>query len=280
MAIPILRNRIRGQSRMPLAGDFPPANSQTETIESSVKERIELLQKRIAQGCMADDGSPGTERARIAVSKRGKKNPERFHFGVRYDSGSEAACAEMLERYIPNFRTIPHVTYQVPAFDEQTGGTRTIDFRVGDKLIEFHPPRTWRHGKKFGDFESAKEYADFRREINSRKSREGKGKVRERWESMLTERYRQKRQALADSNPALQGCKVIVATSGAEFYDKVIRPLSPKPPPRGAFIAEFKFLARQVFLNNQNPLLQEPHLPRNNPPRDAPDFDGTDQEAA
>ena len=236
-------------------------------LELSAK-RISHLQNNLGEKSGSNSNSPaGTVNSRRA-KRTGKKNHERYHHGVRYASASEAACGELMEKYIPNFKVIPLKTFQIPAFDNMNGSVKTIDFRVGDTLVEYHPARMWQLGRSIGEFETRKEYGEFRKELNAakRESKEAANKVRAKWEKMLTKRYTKRREALITESPELSKLKLIVAASAEDLYDKVIKPLGKNIPSKKEFVSEFHTLKREVFDNNQDPDLQEPHLPGANEP--------------
>lgn len=181
-----------------------------------------------------------------------KAQPENWFHGVRYASLSEAACAAMLEQYVPGFEAKVLETYEVPVYDAQAGVTRTIDFKIGDTFIEFHPPRFWRQGKRYGDFESADEYFAYRKALKKQKRPEDKRMFRREIQRQLTARYYKKRRAILDGDERFRDKELIVATSPEEFYSKVMKRFGKDLPSKKEFISTFRNIVKA---------LKEPHEP-------------------
>lgn len=158
--------------------------------------------------------------------------------GIRFHSRSEAACASLMKRFVEGYQPIEGQTYEIPVGANQYGHMRTIDFLVRDVLVEFHPVRIWRSGRHFGDFQTRDDWRDFLKEYR-RCPRGERSEFKAETMRMLEENYTERRLRAIYENPAFEGKELIVATSPADFYDKVIRRFSAEPPSLNQFLALF-----------------------------------------
>jgi hypothetical protein len=159
--------------------------------------------------------------------------------GIRFHSRSEAACAALMERFVPGYQAIEGKTYEIPVGANKYGHMRTIDFLVGDVLVEFHPVRMWRSGRHFGDFQSRDEWHEFLNEYRRCPRRE-RSEFKAETMRMLEENYTERRRRAIYENPEFRGKELLVATTPTDFYEKVICRFSPKPPPLGLFLTLFQ----------------------------------------
>ncbi|RME59251.1 MAG: hypothetical protein D6780_05355, partial [Candidatus Dadabacteria bacterium] len=158
---------------------------------------------------------------------------------VKFDSYEEAACAILLERYVPGFRAEEGKTLHIPV------GKGFIDFKVGDFLIEYHPIKAYWTKDGTGDFENYFEYDQFN------KIKKALGKISatrkrayiERVKNALLAEYRKQRERLIKNDPVYAGTTLLIATSPEEFYHIVIKALGRNVPDKKSFIREFRRLA-------------------------------------
>lgn len=180
-------------------------------------------------------------------------NPgQHWHRGINYASRSEAACGDLMERYIPGFQVIEHKSFQVPIYDYNKGTTKTVDFLVNGVYVEFHPPRFWREGKRYGDFKSASEYFSYRHKLKSLDTPEEKRAFREETQKLLTERYAGERQAIIARFKGDPNIELIVATSAESVYENVIRRFGQGYPPKAEFLKQFWAVVDEVKANNSD----------------------------
>jgi hypothetical protein len=175
-------------------------------------------------------------------------NPGRYldiNSGIRFHSRSEAACAALMELFIPGYRTIEGVTYEVPVGTDAYGQTLRVDFRHDDTLIEFHPVRLWRSHRRYGEFPSPKEWREFNRQYHNCPREELSELIRKTLHD-LTQHYYRKKLGVIRANPELAHTELVVATNATEFYEKVICRFSPEPPLIGDFCELFNATAADV----------------------------------
>lgn len=168
------------------------------------------------------------------------------HRGINYRSFHEAACGELLEKYVKDFKVVLHQTYEVPVHGRRNDPTRYVDFYVKGMLVEYHPPRFWRSGSSYGDFKNGREFFEFRRKLRECETPEERREVREQTKQTLHLRYRKERLKAINSDPEWAGTRLEVATTAGDFYDKVICQVVKSPPPREIFLDEFYRIVRAV----------------------------------
>jgi len=190
------------------------------------------------------------------ASKRDQTAPQRnkpkvtsqgnlLYGGIRYASRSEAACAILMQRYIPGFKIKDGKTFQVPIGVSSGGHLRTADFMVQDVLVEYHPPRIHKSSKKPGDFKNWQEYNNYRAVYN-RCSPGQKVTLKKLTELKLTRNYTEKRLEQITQGLEHQGRELIVATSAADFYDKVLKRFAgPNLPDKESVLREFRIATRK-----------------------------------
>jgi len=174
-----------------------------------------------------------------------------FHRGVVYASCHEAACGELMERYIPGFKVIAGKTFQIPILEPPTGKVRTIDFSVGGHFFEYHPPRFRSGRQRYGDFNGLDEYLRFQRRMHAARTKEEKHRLIQETRAMLALCYARKRREIIDEDPRFRGRPLITASCPAEFYDKVIRRFGEGYPPKEKFLNIFYAIVHEVFEKNK-----------------------------
>ncbi len=178
------------------------------------------------------------------------KPPGQFLYdGKRFCSRGEAAVDAALHKNLSSrYSYDPGLSYEVPVGLNEKGHVQTVDFRIGNFLIEYHPPRFWTKAHNHGDFSSPKEAREFRRLIfSSDLNRTEKRFVREVMRERLTENYTRRRLALIKANPELRDCKLIVVTDAESLYQNVIKRFTDtKLPGLEKFQEEFNEVASRV----------------------------------
>lgn len=163
--------------------------------------------------------------------------------GISYCSLSEAVYAAFLERYVEGFRIVTGVTYQLPLSDG-----RTVDFRIGNLLFEFHGVRLKAGRSGRGDFGSLGEFRSLRADLRaSRGDRFRRTRVFHRARSQIAQQYYLRRKALIDRSPGLRGMELVVATSMEEFYERVLARVSSREiPPFAEYAEEYGVKVREL----------------------------------
>lgn len=226
--------------------------SETPSLEDfDVPALLETLKEEFKQAHKGTKHRGGNISAETSDGlKIQMKPPGAYLFGgKRFCSRGEAAMDAALQKYVSSrYSYAPGESYEFPIGINENGNVQTVDFRIGDFLIEYHPPRFWTKKQNHGDFSSPKEAAEFKRLINSSKlSRKDKRYVRETMKTRLTENYTQRRSELIRSNPQLRHCKLIVVTDVQSLYEDVIKRFADtKLPGLDKFMDEFQSVASRV----------------------------------
>lgn len=142
--------------------------------------------------------------------------------GVHYCSRSEAACGALMERFIPGFLVKEGETFQVELGKSLRGRAFQADFMVNGVIVEYHPPRFYREGNRFGDFDNAREYFEYQKHMRSLHTSEQKARFKEHVRDELADKYHHRRRVIIDRNAELRGSELIVATTAEDFFQKVI----------------------------------------------------------
>lgn len=124
---------------------------------------------------------------------------------VTFGSRSEAACAYMMEMFLPNFRAIQGVTCQIEI------GSRQVDFRVGNTFVEFHPFVLRRAFIKEGAY---KQYESAIRNLSGDVKRHLTGAL----EKEFSAQYYKQRRILLDGVPEYRDCRLVLCTNTQEFF--------------------------------------------------------------
>lgn len=159
----------------------------------------------------------------------------KIYKGVLFDSRSEMACAKLLELCVKDWKPVEGQTVHVPI-----GFKRTMDFRVGSYLIEFHPIQIFR------EFHSADATRDLMRALG----RCGKQDRREIIGAITKElgiQYAKKRRFCMDfsDNPEVRESKLLVALTWLDFIDKVLPVVATEWLPHRSILAEQFFKWRK-----------------------------------
>lgn len=149
-------------------------------------------------------------------------NKEHDTHGVKFCSRSEAVCAELLQRYVPNFELRYGITFQVAIGNDGRGNTLSVDFLVDGVLFEYHPVRLFKNRRRYGDFRSKREYRSYSGICHSLK-----GEQREFFQSAmrssLARHYYSKRRSMLDQHPLYRRMELVVATDPVEFYNLILK---------------------------------------------------------
>lgn len=157
----------------------------------------------------------------IPKSARFELTPPPQTGSQEFCSRSEAICAELLRRFVPNFELKSGLTFQVAIGADGRGNTYCVDFLVDGVLLEYHPVRFYRNKKGFGDFRDREEYRSYTRAIHALKG-ESRKFFHEAMEMRLKANYFKKRRALLDQHPLFRRMELVVATSPEELYTLII----------------------------------------------------------
>ncbi len=144
-------------------------------------------------------------------------------------SRSEAICAELLERFVPNFRVIEGVTFQVPISIDDRGNVLAVDFFVDGVFLEYHPARFFKNKKGYGDFSTKEEYKAYTRLFHSLGKNE-RDFIHAAVRARLKDNYYKRRRAILDRHPVYRRAELVVATSPEELYYLVICRFGSQPP--------------------------------------------------
>jgi len=165
--------------------------------------------------------------------------------GNLYASRSEAACAILMERYIPGFKIKDGKTFQIPLGVSSGGHLRTADFMVHGVLVEYHPPRIHKSSKKPGGFKNWEEYDNYRA-VYQQCTPDQKETLKKLTEIKLTRNYTEKRLSQMAECPQHRGRELLVLVDSNDLYDKVLKRFGgPDLPDRDTILREFRIATRK-----------------------------------
>jgi len=151
---------------------------------------------------------------------------------IRFASVAERTCCFMLEAFVKGWAGIQGATFQVPI-----NGRSCADFRIADCLIEFHPIILQR------ELSSSASYHKYHKILRQlpKWAREDLCMV---LKSEFEQVYINSRRLLIATSPSedIRRCELIVCTSHAEFYSKVIKRFCAVPPKPKLFKRTFEQL--------------------------------------
>lgn len=244
-------------------------NSESGFTEpnGSVNGAIDSLLTELFRCSAAGDTSEqaALELARMCYATNSERlrlpPPGRFSLdGIRYHSRSEAAAAIMLDRYLPDFHIEPWKTFQVPVGIGSGGDIQTVDFRYGDLLIEYHPPRVHRQPRRNQRKRSRepKVLRNLRERLVDRNlTASQRRKIVHEMREYLIRKYRRRRLSVLEESAFVQDYELIIASSPDELYKKVIVPFGESGLPRlSGFVSDFRDLQAAVKEINRRPRLQ------------------------
>lgn len=226
----------------------PSLAALQEVIINRLHEAIEhrFLRGEIAAthaGCRHEQEKEGGKNGIDTISSRKRRSI--CYKGQKFDSYEEAACAVLMEKYIPGFTLQEGKNFQVRA------GKYSLDFVVGGAVVEYHPIMLFRTRFGLGGFESIEEWRHFA-ETKQGLSKEMKKNYIAHTRHELEKRYYQQRLSAMQQNPEFCDKELIVATDAESFYYNVIhRFAGGNDPTKEQFIREFNLMKRQVRLHNQ-----------------------------
>ncbi len=153
-----------------------------------------------------------------------------------FESKSEAACAALLEKYVPGFKVEVGKTFQIQTGDN---GRSRIDFKLGNILIEYHPTNL------IHEFGGPTAYRKWERSLWRLSAEERAMRISEKVQS-IGHRYELHRKELIDGDPKLRNCELLVAHSPEEFYHKVIKRFGRNVPDEDTVVDQFFDVIRDV----------------------------------
>ena len=148
-----------------------------------------------------------------------------FYKGSRIASRAEFSCIKALETFT-DWKLIEGKTYQIPI-----GHQKTVDFRIKDQLIEFHPII-------FSREMDANVYKAFK--IFASKLREDQRfEIREIFRAHILEEYAHKRHWTIQQNAdnKIASAELLVVTDAESFFKYVIKPNATRRLPT---VAQFR----------------------------------------
>jgi hypothetical protein len=168
-------------------------------------------------------------RSRARDSRRGE-----IHFnGMDYDSIQEAAIAELLKQYVYGFEIENGKTFQLPV-----GIDGSIDFKIGNTYIEWHPITFW-------DFEKSNlTYGDYKAASTQEEKNALKAKV--------AEDYAERRKDLIREELKNRDFEFLHIKNINEFYEKVLRPYGRDIPPAAEVLRRFLDLQQEIRGENRD----------------------------
>lgn len=145
------------------------------------------------------------------------------YMGHRFFSRSEAACAEMMRRYL-GFEIREKETVNVPIGVSEAGMVQSADMVHGSVVIEYHPPvmrpSNWRNADK----STRKTLNSLKAKIRHRRTRpREREELREEAHDILDTLYTRDRREILNRNPDFKDAELIVVRDKADFYEKVIK---------------------------------------------------------
>ena len=182
---------------------------------------------------------PGLARREPAIAKQG-----RIHFrGNWFDSIEEAACAQLLEKYLEGFALVRGETLQVAV------GSKFVDFKIGEVFVEYHPIALYKDKSGRGGFASFEDYFSYlqKREGLSLKDRQ---ELVEATKIELARDYQAAREQVIAASPEHRGRKLILATTPEEFFERVVSFFNPYEVTQAQFMREFSALKRRIKIEN------------------------------
>lgn len=134
---------------------------------------------------------------------------------------------------------------QVPIGADRFNHMRHVDFMVNGVLVEYHQVRFWRNARRYGDFLSPREYRTYRETVRTLDPEERKI-FQELTKTKLAMNYTLKREQQIEQSSEHSGRELIVATSPADFYNKVIVRFGRNIPAEADFVRKFQQICARV----------------------------------
>ena len=152
---------------------------------------------------------------------------------IAFQSKSEAACAALMQKYIPDWKLELGRSYQVPLAQN-----RTADFKIGSSIIfEYHPISLHR------DMISDNARRDLERHLKHCKQYL-RDTITDAVRDELYYQYYSRRQILMKATPGLEHAELIVTIDPKGFYRKIIQRFSDEPPRMQDFHREWNHFLR------------------------------------
>lgn len=162
--------------------------------------------------------------------------------GEIFGSPSEAAAAQILQRYIPGYSIKKGETFQVDSDSEPRG---IFDFVIpSGEIVEWHPPNV----KYDASDEDRAAYVELMRSLSPKEKHDLKS-----WYSdELSLDYWLKRQDIVDSSPKYRGRDVLLVRNVHDLYNEVLSRYSDELPSFEEVEKEYKILRNSVELVKSN----------------------------
>jgi len=209
------------------------------------KDGEDGIEEKVAE---SKDDSSETKFIDIKEIKN-KRHPIYAFLGNVYDSMEEAACADMMHKYISSFEPKEGETIHI-----SEGLEGIIDYKVENVFVEYHPIALCKLDNGFGDFDSEEEFEEYK--AAKEKVPEDKIKDFERdIKKVLRDRYVSDRENIISQSEKYEGTELILATSPEEVYDLVITRFGENYPSKEEFLNEFnatKKLIKESSVENGN----------------------------
>ncbi len=176
----------------------------------------------------------------IAAANRCKHQPGKYHVENRFfaASATEAAVALLFEKYLPQFKIQPGVTYQ------ENGNTRCIfDFILPDVLIEWHPVSCNHDGNTLLPDQLAA-LKEIRSTLKNR-DRTTYTQIKNEFEDQLAVEYWCRRQFASDNSTLFKGREVCLIQTVKELH-QFLKPRATAISGYYSFAKEFTQLFLQV----------------------------------
>jgi hypothetical protein len=221
-------------------------------VEAALLSTLELQEVENSRRGVAFADTEVSDRALFA-SHRPVSGPYVYQ-GHYFCSSYEAACAFMLQRYIPGFVLVEGATYQVPVAQSRRGDAQCIDFLIrGNIFVEFHALLFGQADGKTGDFTNDVQQKAYRKILSSSllNDRE-KVAFRALAESALRENYRRRRTELITENSRYRRSSLLLVTSAAELFEFVIAPHGSFTGTQELFEDQFEMMRAKIIDSNRD----------------------------
>ena len=160
--------------------------------------------------------------------------------GIKYHSMSEAVIANLLEKYVPNYKIEKGKTWQING-----SMSKTIDFLINNEFIEYHPILKFYGKKKKGAFKNYKEYQIYK---ELKEKSKDKNKFDNFITNLLAAKYMTERlKAIKESE---YNYPLTLCISEQDIYNNVIKKYSNVS--KEEFITDYNQLKKDIKEYNKN----------------------------
>jgi hypothetical protein len=135
----------------------------------------------------------------------------------KFKSKGEARCARVFEKFVPSWRAIEPITYEVPI-----GFLRAVDFRINNLLVEYHPIDLRRELLGSGTLKAIHEGLRY-------SPKPVKRKVMKALVDEMEHQYEKRRKQLVTSSEHedIRQCDLVCCFSPSDVFHRVILRLNP-----------------------------------------------------